>query len=283
MAHASTNVRSSLFGIAIAGVVASFGCGSGEGASNDSLELGLEAEGSRGGKAGGFTIHATISADPNSQPISPNTLVEVDSRDGTQKVKGDIGRTPEQRSLAWDPVSRFLFGVESTGVGPVYGGVVARIDPATGEATVLVRYTEQTINSIAFSPGGQMYAVVHPRTLAVVDLSSGGLDEIGQIPGGLWIHSIEFATDGTLFALLLDFTPDLVQTILTVDPETAAVTSSLTLQPEYALGDIAVAPDGSIYATNYSWWLIRVDPSSGEQVPVGLGDQGALSGLAVEY
>src|SRR4051812_42716427 len=54
----------------------------------------------------------------------PNTFVDVDPITGAQAPIGKIGATPAQRSLARDPVSGFVFGVNHE-ENP---GVVTRID-----------------------------------------------------------------------------------------------------------------------------------------------------------
>lgn len=226
-----------------------------------------------------FRMYATTLAGEGS---TPNTFVAVDPITGGQQSIGKIGGTPAQRSLARDPVSGFLFGVNQD-ANP---GVVTRIDPATGEASVAASLPAK-ICSIAFSPAGQLYGLEFPNVLSVIDLAKADRRIVGSIGAGTWIQSLDFRSDGTLSALASYVTqpyptPDLYSIVI-VDPITAVVisTGSLVALDEFTLDDIAFAPDGFMYATNFSWCLIRSDPKTGEQINAGCGQLGPLGGLAV--
>ena len=203
----------------------------------------------------------------------PGTLITVDSLSGVQKVAGWLGETAEQFSLALDPSSGLLFGVNAA-INP---GEVVKIDPALGGSVDAVAFP-QTIQAVAFSPAGQMYAILGTRTLGVIDMSKGTITEVGDIAGGDAIISLDFRSDGTLFAVVVSSQP-FKQFIITVNPTTAAVTSSVQAG-QLNIGDIACAPDGYIYATNFSWTLLRINPATGSVVAVGQGNLGALGGLA---
>jgi WD40 repeat protein len=213
---------------------------------------------------------------------TPNTLIAVDTSSGRQVAIGQIGATPAQTSLAYDPVSGFLYGVN------VFDnpGVITRIDPATGKTTVAATFPSSPISTIAFSPDGQMYALEIPGVLSTVDLSTPGLHGLTEIMAGNWIQSMDFRSDGTLYALAFYDQPDPLNdsySVLTVSPVSAdpIVTSTVPLATHYLMDDIAFAPDGYIYATAYSTCLIRVNPRRGDQISMGCGDLGPLGGLAV--
>lgn len=219
-------------------------------------------------------LYTTISASGGG--VLPNTLAGVSSATGAQWAVGRAGDTPEQASLARDPISGVLYGVNWFDKP----GYLTRIDPSSGESTLLA--TAASLFAVALAPDGRMFGILTPRTLALVDAKGGPITPIGDIAGGLVILSIDFAADGSLYALMQDELPggDNPQFLLTVDPATARVISSVFASNRYSMGDIACAPDGYVYATNYSWFLVRLDPRTGEQMLVGPGALGGLSGLA---
>ncbi len=216
-------------------------------------------------------MYSTIAASGGS--TEPNTLVTVDRAGGTQQAAGTTGATPEQFSLTWDATSGFLFGVNPY----TNWGVITKIDPATGQATTAATLP-QRLQAIAVSPTGQMYAVLSPRTLVLVDLSKPAVAVVGEV-GSTEVVSIDFGADGKLYGILHQ-TGAADWWLVTIDPATGSVTSSVNAST-YALGDIAVTADGSIYATNWSWTLVRIDPTIGYEGLVGFGKIGALQGLAI--
>jgi hypothetical protein len=230
------------------------------------------------------------STPPNT--FSPNTLISLDVQSSVQLAIGVAGETAEQGSIAWDPSSGFIFGVNYYN-GP---GVITRIDPTSGEATVAA-VLPWRVHAISFSPTGQMYALIYGLdetgectgevdsplhcTLVVLDPAQGTLTKVGVIGEGFdQVPSLDFSVEGELYAIFADWdSPSAV--LVTVDPSTAAVKSSVNLQGDYSIEDIACAPDGYIYATNFSWVLIRIDPVTGSEEIAGFTTQlGSLHGVA---
>jgi len=241
-------------------------------------------------QGGSFTLLSTTAVRGGSS--MPNTLIAVDSASGAQRSVGEVGATAEQASLTWDASAGVLYGVSAA-----TSRTIVRIDAATGATTVVTQLAHDAL-AVAASPAGNLYVLLGDRLfftswlLATVDPSSGVLSVIGQVPiatagyAYTFLAGMDFQSDGTLYAVAdqreaANFNTN-VYHLLTIDPATAAVTSSLPIEDSHAIGDIACAPDGLIYATNWSWHLIRIDPRTGRNVGVGLGQLGALGGLATK-
>ncbi len=222
-----------------------------------------------------FTLYSTLATTGGS--TQPNTLVSVDHRTGIQVAAGDAGGTPAQTSLAWDPGSGSFYGVN-----PIDNpGVITRIEPKSGTSSTAVT-AGALVGALKFSPAGESYVLVYPRMLAKIDLSNGWIAPVGDLKVGTFVASFDFQSDGTLYALVVDQAPDGSHSVIvTADPATAVVTSMVPVTNSYAVQDIACAPDGFIYATNFSWELLRMNPKTGGQTAVGFGEIGALGGLAM--
>jgi hypothetical protein len=218
-----------------------------------------------------FLLYSTTSVSGGS--TIPNTFIGVDHTTGKQYIIGAGGQTGEQYSLDLDPLSQFLFGVNAS----THPGIITKIDPLAGTTSVASTLTS-AVRAIAFSPSGDLYALLWPRTLGLVDLNSSSFHPIGDIEGGNFVASIDFSPEGTLYAIVVHRDP-FEQYIVTVDPASGAVTSNQRTGL-YNIGDIDFAVDGNIYGTNYSWGLLKIDPITGTEVAVGSGNLGALGGLA---
>jgi hypothetical protein len=232
-----------------------------------------------------FTLFSTTAETGGSSV--PDTLITVDWSAGSQRRVGEVGRTPEAASLTWDTRTGFLYGV-----GVASPSAISRIDPLTGAATVIAT-AAQDVLAVAASPTGRLYALLASWTLVTVDPVSGAISDVGQVPistqGYAWtfVSGMDFQLGGTLYAVIDQreaADPSLsVYHLLTIDPATALVTSSVEITTPFAIGDIACAPDGYIYATNSSWLLTRIDPTTRRNAFVGFGQLGALGGLAVKW
>jgi len=235
-----------------------------------------------------FTLLSTTAVGGGSSV--PNTLIAVDSASGAQSRVGDMGATAEERSLTWDASAGILYGASAA-----TPRAIVRIDAATGATTVVTQFAYDPFLVLAASPTGRLYTLrggFPEWWLATVDPSSGVFSFIGQVPIATagydfsFFTGMDFQSDGTLYAVLAQRQaahPNFYdQHLLTIDPATAAVTSSVEILDRFFIGDIACAPDGFIYATNNSWILTRIDPRTGRNVFVGEGQLGGLGGLAMK-
>jgi hypothetical protein len=113
----------------------------------------------------------------------------------------------------------------------------------------------------------------------VINLATASISDIGNIAGSALVTGIAFSPQGTLFAVAVNESP-FEQFLDTVNPMNATVTSSKPTGSALNIGDIDYAPDGYLYGTNFSWYLLRIDPTTGNETGVGFGNLGALGGIA---
>ncbi len=148
-------------------------------------------------------------------------------------------------------------------------------EPLTPEG----QFTEG-IEGPACDAGGNIYAVNFERQGTVGRVSSDGRGEVYVVlPEGSIGNGIRFAADGTM--LVADYTR---HNILAVDPATRAVR---VLAHEPAMNqpnDIALAPDGTLYASDPAWskgtgrvW--RID--AGGRVTLAAANMGTTNGIEV--
>ena len=158
-----------------------------------------------------------------------------------------------------DPVSGALFGVNPASAP----GVIERIDPRTGTVAFVtkVRLTRgaASVIALAFSPEGQLYGA-RGRTLGTIDTDTGVFLPVVEVPDCDLIAGIDFSPEGVLYAVSKRSQPS-EQFLLTINAATGE-TTSVVRTGTYAVGDIDYAPDGFIYATNFSWALLRIDPAN---------------------
>jgi len=207
---------------------------------------------------------------------SPDTLITVDQR-GQQAAVAQAGRTPAQDALAFDPRTGALYGVQAHSSGSPN---VVRIDPVTGDTTAVD--LQDYVTGMAFSPAGQAYVVINLRTLATADLATGTLAPLSANGDLEIVYGIEFGGDGTFYAVGQRSPNADHDELVTLNPTTGTVTSSVALSNFYKHGDLAWHPDGHIYATNGSAFVLQIDPRSGNEIALAPGNPvlGALGGLA---
>ena len=70
--------------------------------------------------------------------------------------------------------------------------------------------------------------------------------------------------------------------MITLNPANGATVSDIgsLSSSNFAIGDITYAPDGNIYATNYSYALLKINPQTASNTLIGLGSIGDLDGIA---
>jgi len=224
-----------------------------------------------------FVFYSTISTGGDSH--TPNTLVTVNRATCFEQPVGEIGAIPRQRALATDPTTDMLMGVRFD--AEAQESTVTLIDPDSGEWEEVAVYPG-ILRSIAIAPDGTPYAILGDRTLVVLDIDTMSLDFVAEVAGAEmdYVQSLDFSADGVLHGVLYLREPEMIQRLVTIDLDTAEVITSVELWPDFNIGDIACAPDGYIYATNYSWAIMRILPN-GMITTVGFGNLGALSGMTI--
>jgi len=77
-------------------------------------------------------------------------------------------------SLAWDPVTKVLYGNTSVGFGGTTDDALYSIDPTTGDANLIGTIGFNTVYALGFDNNGTLYGVSNDRgALITVDTSTG--------------------------------------------------------------------------------------------------------------
>jgi len=228
-------------------------------------------------ESGDFEIYSTISTEGSAH--APDTLVIVDSRSSHQQPVGEVGRTLHQSALAANPISKEVLGLRFD--EDSQESVITRIDPATGNWSVAAT-RPGVIESLAVSSVGTIYGIYDRKLLVTLDLDEGRLDYVATVRGANFVRveSISFSHEDVLYGVLYFDSPSPGQLLVTIDIADGSILTQTRLTGGFAVGDIACAPDGFIYATNLSWILLRVS-TQGEVVSIGSGNLGPFSGIAV--
>ena len=143
-------------------------------------------------------LYSTIAVSGGSS--IPDTFIEVDPETGQQAAIGPVGGTNHVLAADLDPVSGFLFGVNFI----TLPGGIERIDPQTGEATIVGTIRESgspvPISALAFSPDGRLYGISGSpgRTLGIVDVDAGVFLPLVELSDFDYIAGIDFSPEGVL-------------------------------------------------------------------------------------
>jgi hypothetical protein len=209
----------------------------------------------------------------------PNTLMQINPKNGTGGIPGATGSAKEQFSLDMDPITGSLYGVN-----PDFPGVITKIDIKTGSSV-----TASTINQsgtpvelwgITFNPEGILYGITGNHKLGIIDLNKGTFTLIKQITTeNCVISGIDFSPDGTLYAIK-NFSEPFENILITIDEKTGTVKAGNKLTSLYSIGDIDFSCDGYIYGTNFSWALMKINPIEFTITFIGFNSFGALGGIA---
>jgi len=210
-----------------------------------------------------------------------NSLVALSTTSGAQTVVGTAGAATESGHGAdFDPSTGELFAVNGATGTP---GQLRRIDLVTGQSTPvgIVRDAAGqavTLTGLTFAADGTLYVAtlgeigrVHRTTLVYTPLMTVPADQI--------LMSIDLSPSGVLYAAYHHRTTT-SQTLLSIDPVSMTVTRQIPIVGDYYVGDIDAAADGYLYHTNYGLALVRLLPATGQQIQLGIGQVGALSGVA---
>ena len=154
---------------------------------------------------------------------------------------------------------------------------LGQLDVATGVYTP-VGTTAVTFSDIAFAPDGTLYGISYPGTsgLYVIDTTTAAVSAKGST--GRTLNALVFGHDGTLYAAGGD-------TLVTLDPATAASTFRGTFPSYQSAGDLAFDGAGTLYLSTTSGAgsignLIRLDPTSAAATLVGSIGYRDVFGLA---
>ncbi len=131
--------------------------------------------------------------------LSSNTLYALDTATGA--ASGGLAITGTQgaiTSIAWDPVSRALYGNTTSGFGGA--DTLYQIDTGTGAATLIGALGVTNVYSLGFGQDGALFGVQDGGALLSVNTGTGAATAIGS-PGVNFIFDIATRPeDNTLFA-----------------------------------------------------------------------------------
>ncbi len=230
----------------------------------------------------GFVLYSTTGVEAQGQDT--NSLLNVGPATGAQKLAGNAGQAADLDWLTANPVNGLVYGtglLPSQLPGLVDESTLYAINPNSGAISVKVSLS-QNAGPIAASPQGTLFAVSVSGSLGTVDPATGQFSPVGKlsIKPGYYLESIAFSPNGTLYGVVKQISGP-GQQLITFDPATGAMLSDLgSLISDFAIGDITFAPDGSIYATNFGYDLVKIDPQTLVATLVGFGGIGPLDGIA---
>jgi hypothetical protein len=210
----------------------------------------------------------------------PNSLVTVDPAGGTQQLVGQPGQAAGLSWLTADPIDGMLYGTGAyiNSGTPLDEGTLYAINPNSGAVSGTVSLS-QNVSAIATSPKGVLYGL-SGNALRTINAATGQFSSVGtlSLSPGYYLAGMAFSPGGTLYGVAGGL---LNQQLITIDPATGAMASDLgSLTGAFDVGDITYAADGNIYASNFSYALLKIDPQTLSNTFVGFGNVGDLGGIA---
>ena len=199
--------------------------------------------------------------------------------DSLYSVNPATGAASRIGPLGFEEVTGLDFAPDGTLYGTdTEADQLVTIDPATGAATAVGSLGKPFVDSLAFI-GNTLYGVDRSTDqLVTIDTATGAATDVGSLDFG---EVIGLAADagGSLFGT--DLTTD---EFLSVNPATgeASVIGSHRPTPttDTFLVNLTCAPDGTLFATDFAWRLLTVDPATGALTDVGPLGQRDIFGLA---
>ena len=212
----------------------------------------------------------------------PNSLLTVDPASGAQQLVGQPGQAAGLEWLTANPVNNMLYGTGLLTIsGLVDESTLYIINPNSGAISGKVTLS-QNVSAVAASPQGTLYGL-SGNTLGTINTATGAFSFVGtlSLSPGYFLESMAFSPDGTLYGVTVTNVGALDQQLITLNPATGATASVLgSLQSQLNVGDITYAADGNIYATNFSYFLLKIDPQTLSNTAIGNGNIGDLGGIA---
>ena len=226
----------------------------------------------------GFVLYSTV-GNAGSYSLYPNSLIAVDPTTGTQQLVGQSGQSINVAWLTADPVHNVLYGtgVESTDSESTLYAINPNSGTIAGQVTL-----SQNVSAIAASPQGTLYGM-SGDTLGTINTATGAYSPVGtvSVPSGYNLQALTFSPGGVLYGV--EETGGSVafnQQLVTLNPANGATLSIIGNLGSYNVEDITYAPDGNIYATNFSYTLMKINPQTASSTLIGAGNIGDLDGIA---
>jgi hypothetical protein len=227
----------------------------------------------------GFVLYSTV-GNVNSHSEYPNSLITVDPTTGTQQLVGQSGQAIDVAWLTADPVNNLLYGtgLESTDSESTLYTINPNSGTISGQVTL-----SQSVSTIAASPQGTLYGL-SGNTLGTINTATGEFSPIGtlSLASGYGLQAMTFSPAGILYGVEENGQSGTAfnQQLITLNPANGATVSDIGSLGTDNIEDITYAPDGNIYATNFSYGLFKIDPQTASNTLIGFGTIGDLDGIA---
>jgi hypothetical protein len=143
------------------------------------------------------------------------------------------------------------------------------------------------INAIAFAKDGTLWGVTglpgQAQTLGIIHLNTGRFTPVLSIPttgqAEPFVTGIAISSNGTLYGFSENEIPPDDEIMFTFDTKTKTLLSEQSLNSDYAIGDVTCASNGFIYATNYSYALLKIDLKTHTVTNGSVGDLGSIAAV----
>ena len=227
----------------------------------------------------GFVLYSTA-GNVGSYSEYPNSLITVNPATGSQQLVGQSGQAVAVIWLTADPVNNVLYGIglESTDSE----NTLYTINPSSGSLSGQVTLS-QNVSAIAASPQGTLYGL-SGNTLGTINAATGQFSAVGTVSlaSGYFLQAMTFSPAGVLYGVEENGQGGAAfnQQLLTLNPANGATLSVIGNLGAYNVEDISYAPDGNIYATNFSYSLLKINPQTASNTLIGAGSIGDLDGIA---
>jgi len=229
-----------------------------------------------------FVLYSTTGTGGGGSSQYPNSLLTVDPASGTQQLVGQSGQAADLFWLTANPVNNILYG---TGLepnsGPLDESTLYTINPNSGAISGTVTLS-QNVAAIAASAQGTLYGL-SGNTLGTINTVTGQFSSVGtlSLSSGYFLEAMAFSPGGTLYGVTVKTVGGFDQQLITLNPATGATASVLgSLKGDFNVQDMTYAADGNIYATNFSYFLLKIDPQTLSNTAIGNGNIGDLAGIA---
>jgi hypothetical protein len=204
------------------------------------------------------------------------SLYLVDAGTGAARVVGPLladGKPIGVTGLAFHPVHRTLYGVTAL-LSPNYPRHLLRIDPATGNATIIGDLGAAG-SDISFGKDGTLYAWMREsRQLGTVNLGTGAVTPLGPIGPPETVGGLTISSKGQAYLAATGATGSLD----TVDTKTGLITKGVPLTGApfpNGINSLTSSPDDEIFGVNTNMGnpaatiLVKIDAVTGKITKVG--------------
>ena len=186
-----------------------------------------------------------------------------------------------QLSYQGDPVQ--LTDIAWSPGGILYGatfGELVRIDPDSGEVSIVASFSADAVNALTFLPDGRLLAADLSGMVLIVDVETARTETIAVYPAGMVSSGdLVVAADGSVYATATDTSVEPPREfLLLIEPDSGTVETVSSSLPMAVYGLVAEV-DGSLIGLTAIpvstecelGEMIRIDPGGDGQVHESIG------------